>query len=313
MNGRSIRIFLPEGTPGQLFTAEIMNWTGHLTVFPRGELAKFRQRSEAGQPGIYVLLGQDPTDPEQDLAYVGESECLIERLMTHNRSDQKDFWQTTFVISSKDANLTKAHIRYLEARLVEVVNQAGRVKLENGTLVGSVQRTPLPEADQADMEYFLSQMLLILPVVGFDGVRPKPTILAQQQGVSSGATSSGTSPDPGQAQPFRLQMDSIGVLANAFEAGGEFMVTAGSTARLEGQQSWTSYKLLREQLVSEGKLVPTANPALLEFREDVSFRSPSAAASVVLARNANGRTQWVHALTGEEYGQFKDRALSSSP
>lgn len=310
MNGRSIRLFLPEGTPGQLFTAEIVNWTGRVTVFPRAELGKFRLRAEAQQPGVYLLMGQDPEHPELDLAYVGETEVLFDRLANHNRDDQKDFWQTTFVISSKDANLTKAHVRYLEARLVDVIAQANRVGLQNGNLVGSTQRTPLPEADQADMEYFLSQILLILPVVGFEGVRPRPTL--SQRPSETADTLRGTDMvEP--AQTFQLQMPSIGLVANAVESGGEFVVTAGSTARVEGQQSWKSYKPLRDQLVEEGKLVTSANPVLFEFKEDVTFRSPSAAAAVVLARNANGRIEWVHAGTGQEYGQFKDQTLMVKP
>ncbi|MDP9765816.1 GIY-YIG nuclease family protein [Deinococcus enclensis] len=313
MNGRSIRIFLPEGSPVQLFTAEIVNWTGRVTIFPRAELSKFKGRPEAQQPGVYILIGENPEHPEQDVVYIGETEVLIDRLKYHNGSEDKDFWQATFAISSKDANLTKAHIRYLEARMIELVSQSGRAKLKNGTLISSGQKSPLPEADQADMEYFLGQLALILPVVGFQGLRPKintrPTSSLGNQTTPDHDPE--IYPDSDQLPRFEIKMDQTGVKATAVESADEFVVLAGSTARKDAQPSWGNYRQLRAQLESEGKVVPHADSGLLIFQEDVPFRSPSAAASVILARNANGRTRWVHAETGKGYGDFKQQQLEA--
>lgn len=36
--GRSIRLFLVDGTPNGLLTAEIMNWTGHVLTSPCSKL-----------------------------------------------------------------------------------------------------------------------------------------------------------------------------------------------------------------------------------------------------------------------------------
>lgn len=58
--GRQIRIFLVDGTPGGLLTAEIMNWTGHVVAAPRSDLAALRKRHEAARTGVYVLLGEAP-------------------------------------------------------------------------------------------------------------------------------------------------------------------------------------------------------------------------------------------------------------
>ena len=44
--GRSLRLFLVDGTPNGLLTAEIMNWTGHVLTGPRSKLAELMQRSE---------------------------------------------------------------------------------------------------------------------------------------------------------------------------------------------------------------------------------------------------------------------------
>lgn len=63
MNGKQVRLYLVDGTSGGLITAEIMNWTGHVIMAPRSELARLAQRAEVSRTGIYLLLGEDPDRP----------------------------------------------------------------------------------------------------------------------------------------------------------------------------------------------------------------------------------------------------------
>jgi len=58
--GRSIRLFLVDGSPNGLLTAEIMNWTGHALTGPRTKLTELVQRPECSRTGIYFLVGPDP-------------------------------------------------------------------------------------------------------------------------------------------------------------------------------------------------------------------------------------------------------------
>lgn len=97
------------------------------------------------------MLGEDPEAPGKFLAYVGESEALGDRLGQHDRDDVKPYWETTFIVSSKDANLTKAHIRYLEARLVRQIVQANRVRAMNGTLTTSSSLTRVSEINAREL------------------------------------------------------------------------------------------------------------------------------------------------------------------
>jgi hypothetical protein len=73
----------------------------------------------------------------------------------------KDFWEKVCVVTSKDANLTKGHIKYLESRLINIAQQGGRCELLNGTDPGYDN---LPEADRSDMAFFLAQIQNLLPV-----------------------------------------------------------------------------------------------------------------------------------------------------
>lgn len=72
--GRSIRLFLVDGTPNGLLTAEIMNWTGHVLTGPRSKLSELVQRPECGRTGIYFLVGPDPDNSLRPLVYIGESD-----------------------------------------------------------------------------------------------------------------------------------------------------------------------------------------------------------------------------------------------
>jgi hypothetical protein len=186
-DGRQIRIFLVDGTPGGLLTAEIMNWTGHIVAAPRSDLARLLGREETSRTGVYVLLGDDPEVLGQQLAYIGEGDEVRDRLAQHARSEEqggKDFWDRAIVLTSKDANLTKAHARYLESKFISLATLAGRSRLINAT---APPPPPLPEADRSDMEYYITQAKIVLPVLGINLLRASAvSSLAGSAGIASG-------------------------------------------------------------------------------------------------------------------------------
>ena len=113
--GFSVRIFIPGGEPDGLRIVEKSNWTGQGLVFPRAQFAEARQRPELKRTGVYILWGPGETG-QLPRAYVGEGDAVLPRLDQHAKS--KDFWTHAAVFASKDQNLNKAHVQYLEARLV---------------------------------------------------------------------------------------------------------------------------------------------------------------------------------------------------
>jgi len=150
--------FTPDAPVGVQYSAEITNWTGHVIAARRSDLADLLRRTELARTGVYILLGDDAEAVGETRCYVGEADVVGERLRSHEK--QKVFWDRVVVITSKDANLTKAHGRYLEARLLALAAQAARVTLENGT---APVAPPLPEADVSDMNYFVGQLQIVLP------------------------------------------------------------------------------------------------------------------------------------------------------
>ncbi|CDF81902.1 GIY-YIG catalytic domain protein [Pseudomonas knackmussii B13] len=300
--GRSIRLFLVDGTPNGLLTAEIMNWTGHVLTGPRSKLAELVQRPECARTGVYFLIGPDPDDSLRTRVYVGESDDVAQRLKQHNRPEEqggKDFWERVCLVTSKDQNLTKAHVKYLESKLIDIATGAGRCLLANGT---AHEYAGLPESDRADMAYFLEQIRTVLPVLGFDFLREltKPSSLATapaEQPVS-------------RSPRFVLDIPKSKARALAEEVDGEFFVLKGSKARAEWVGAQGGYQGMFKQLVVEGMLVPDGN-GHLSFSNDYAFNSPSAAAAVVCGRSANGRTTWLVEGSGQTYAAWQDQRLNT--
>jgi hypothetical protein len=160
----TVKIFLAEGDPASVRTAEISNWTGKAVAGPRSQLDLILQRDEAKKPGIYFLTGIN-SETGKPRVYIGEAEVVRTRLKGHL---DRDFWKTVIFFVSKDENLTKAHIKYLEGKLIEMTKQADRFELENTNASGS----HLPEPDTADMDVFLSKVEQLLPVLGQDFLKP---------------------------------------------------------------------------------------------------------------------------------------------
>ncbi|KWV80498.1 GIY-YIG catalytic domain protein [Pseudomonas fluorescens] len=304
--GRSLRLFLVDGTPNGLLTAEIMNWTGHVLTGPRSKLAELVQRPECGRTGVYFLVGPDPENNLRFKVYIGESDDVAKRLKQHNRPEAsegtaggKDFWEKVCLVTSKDQNLTKTHVKYLESLLISIANQVGRCELLNGT---AHDYGNLPESDRADMAFFLEQIRTVLPVLGFDFLRElsKP----------SAAVSTSLVAQVSSSPRFNLEVPRYGISAQGQEVDGEFFVLKGSKARVEWVGTERGYQGLFKQLVAEGLLVAQGSDNLV-FSDDYAFSSPSAAAAVVCGRSANGRTSWVVEGTGQTYAAWQDQQLNS--
>lgn len=140
---------------------EIINWSGRALRAKRHRLKELSDREEIHQTGVYILTGPDLEDPGSLRVYVGEGDDIWKRIHSHDSS--KDFWQEVTGFLSKDGNLTKAHVLYLEARLIEELREAGQCEIENAT---TPTQPNLPECDRSDMEYFLECIKLIMGLSG---------------------------------------------------------------------------------------------------------------------------------------------------
>ena len=312
--GRTLKLFLVDGVPNGLLTAEIMNWTGHVITGPRSRLDELIQRPESRRTGVYFLVGPDTGPGMSPQVYVGETDDVAQRLTAHNRPEDKggkDFWEKVCVVTSKDANLTKGHIKYLESRLINIAQQGGRCELLNGTDPGYDN---LPEADRSDMAFFLAQIQNLLPVLGFDFLRntPGPRSPEPQHAMGAEAQDAG-SPMPIQPSPiFVGDVRKHEITARGQEINGEFVVFKGSRTRAEWEGVDGTYTGLFNELVRNGVLMRTADARHREFTRDYAFSSPSAAAAVVAGRSANGRTHWVDERSGLTYSAWQEARVNQA-
>ena len=154
----TIKLFLVHGRPNSLRIAELSNWSGKAIASPRNELSALLKREELSSPGFYLLTGVDPESGEK-VIYIGEAEDVANRLRNHST---KDFWNAVTVFVSKDENLTKSHIRYIEGKLIALALDNSSSKVINFVNSGA----KLPESDAAEMDIFLQKSLQLLPVLG---------------------------------------------------------------------------------------------------------------------------------------------------
>jgi hypothetical protein len=282
--GTSIRLYLADGRADGFRLVEKSNWTGLGLVSSRSDYLKARKRAEYGRPGVYLLTGPPSGTVLKDQLYVGEADDVRDRVDQHVKG--KDFWTTVIAFTSKDENLNKAHVRYLEARLVQLATEAGRVGILNGTVPALPK---LSEPDRADMEAYLREMLVILPLLG--------VVAFEAIGGQAPAA-------------VRLYLRGKGAQATGADTPEGFVVDAGSYARPDSVPSIHGWlEAHRQRLLAEGVLV--SDGSHLRFTRAHLFDSPSTAAGVVLGRSANGRVEW-KGEAGQTLRAMQEAALDES-
>ncbi|MFI0510969.1 hypothetical protein RKD19_008110 [Streptomyces canus] len=296
--GASIRIFLIDGTPQGMRLTERIGWTGCCLSFSRSDYDRARHRAELQRSGVYVLVGADPQGARPVKIYVGEGEEIRTRLDAHVR--EKDFWSSAFVLSTKDDSLNKAHIRYLEARLIAMAHAAQIATVDNATNPAALGR--LSEPETADMESYLDEALTLLPLLGVTAfeIYDEPEISAAEV----------TSDDKAQIAGTRYRLKTQQTEAEGYSDSRGFAVLAGALARREAKVMVGGYQRIREELIADGILVPE-NDQQYRLTRTYIFDSPSSAASVLAGGSKNGRTEWK-----DDHGRtIKDNeeATASSP
>ena len=187
------------------------------------------KRPEAGKPGVYFLSGINP-ESGRDRVYIGEAEIIRNRIKGHL---ERDFWKSVVFFVSKDENLTKAHIKYLEGKLIETARSVGRYELENAQASGA----HLPESDAADMDVFLSRMEQLLPILGQEFLKPVMKNELKSK----------------KSDMLHCEIKGLKAIGRLTENG--FVVLKGSEAVLEERPSTQKYQYaanLRASLKSEG-------------------------------------------------------------
>ena len=112
--GKTVTTYLIDGDPKGTQYAFISNKICQMFVVPRSNLAYLNEQEKLQKPAFYILIGEDEATKPQ--AYIGETENFKERVKDHD--SKKTFWQKALIFVSKDADMTKADVQYLEHKAI---------------------------------------------------------------------------------------------------------------------------------------------------------------------------------------------------
>lgn len=258
--GKSISLFLIEGTSDGVVACELFNWTGKGFKIPRSRLKELSERDDLKRAGVYFLVGRDETDSEA--AYVGEAEEVYKRILQHQ---DKDFWTEALVFISKDENLNKAHIKYLEYTLHKSSINAARYQIINSN---TPSKPAISEAERAVMTEFAENLKLLVGTMGyklFEHLTKKSVTREEQYFISAARGADATAVVTSEGMVVRKD---------------------SKVAISEVPSTPQAFRVKREKLMSEGVIKDFV------FTKDYLFTSPSTAAAVVMGRSANGLIEW---------------------
>jgi len=265
---KTIKIYLIDGKPDGIKTAELSNWVGKAISIPRNKLKDIKERAECNQPSIYFLFGKEDEESVLPNVYIGEAEVLWKRLITQESS--KDFWQIAVAFISKDNNLTKAHIKYLESRCLEIAKLVSRCVLQNT----SESALPnLSESDVSEMEEYLENLRILLASLGYPILQEAVTRQDED------------------AEAF-FYCKRKGALGKGRMTNEGFIVYKGSTAstRISNAVKKRNERII-SSLIQSGHMSKISEE-LFRFEKDYIFNSPSAASDLIAGNATSGWVLW---------------------
>jgi len=274
--GRKLTIYLSDGEPSGIRHVEIANWSGQAIASPRSRLNELKDWTEAQRPGVYFLL-EKQTAEMGDRAYIGESENVVKRISQQDKN--QDFWNEVIIFTSKDENLTKGHIKYLESRLTSIGIAADRYKIENGN---TPTESILPRADKDAMEEFIHNLRIILGTLGHRVLDPVKVVKQQVSDITS---------KPNLSE-FIFSFSIRGLHATGQQTDDGFVLFKGSDISGKTSKSMPGKTLaIREKWIADGTLQP--NGENYRLTKDSILSSSSYAAVIVAGTSRSGPQSWI--------------------
>lgn len=302
--GKTLKIFVMGSDPKSLKTVELVNWTGQAFIGGREHISQIRDRKELDEPGVYMLLSDDSDDGGTTKIYIGETDSFQDRVVDHIA--KKDWWSRFIVFVSKDSNLTKAHVKYLERELYKLAELSlGTLKVEN---LNEPSGSSLPESDEHSMSEFMHNIIFVMETLGLGYF---PSSSTAKISTASNQNQSSDSPyekhewsDPNNhdgmefylALPDKLdptgreKFKSFMTVRNGF-----YVLKAGSFVRKEARTSFAghAYYNLWEKITKSDAVKPHSNSNVYVTVRDIEFKSPSGAGAIVQAGQTNGKKEWL--------------------
>jgi len=264
MRGKTIQVFLTDGSPRGIKLAEITSNIEQAVFIPRSKMNEASKRKEVSRPGLYFLFGKNGED-SKPMVYIGQSRNCLDRIKTHDQ--KKDFWNYAVLIISKTESFTQTHIEYLEELAIDKADEANRYALENAV---NPRKFKVPETLEADLLDNFDTIKILLSTLGF----PLFDTIGKEEKLKEVLYCKGKD----------------AYAEGEYQEDG-FVVFKDSKANIDlTPASNSTIRNLRSKLI-EGKILVKKNSVLV-FQDDYLFNSPSSAAAQILGGNTNGWTAW---------------------
>lgn len=266
--GKSIELFLVNGTADSLIIAELSNWNGKAIKIPRIEVSSCN-RDNITQAGVYFLFCKE--DDGSDSVYIGEAENVKDRLVQHLRDYQSEkekyYWSTAVVFIGRDLN--KALIRYLENRFVEIARASKRYLV---LTKNTYRNTVMKESQIAVMEEFVDNVKILINALGYKVLEPFAQV----------------DPSNDTVDDKLLYITSGSVNATGKVTAEGFVVFTGATLNEKMSVRSLSAGMQKQRQ----KLFDSSKANNLVTTEDILFSSSSAAADFILGYSVSGPRTW---------------------
>ncbi len=258
--GKTVTTYLVDGDPKGTRYAFISNKICQMFVVPRSNLDYLDKQKKLHKPAFYVLIGEDEMAKPQ--AYIGETENFKERVKDHDQ--KKTFWQKALIFVSKDADMTKTDVQYLEFLAVQQAKHINRYGLQEN------KQTPkepnLPEYQKDAMDEFFEDIKFLTSFIGISIFETAPV---------------------NQLPVFHFKRR--GANARGVYDGNGFTVLRESVLSKDAVNSCHAIAR-REMIIKDySQINDNGNPVLTS---DISFSSPSTAAGICGGCSSNGWVEW---------------------
>ena len=270
--GKTIQIYLTDGEPTGIRTAELTTSISKAVLIPRKRLSEASNRNEVSQAGLYFLF-ENQGFGEEARVYIGQSLNCFNRLKQHNSDGKKDYWNLAVAFITKDNSFTPTHLSFLEQMAISKANEANRFSVENAVQPANFV---ISESMEAECQDHFDSIKLLLGTLGL----PVFKRLNEASPVAEGMD-----------QVFMLKQRGANARGTMSDEG--FVILAGSRGPVEVTGSYEDgKKALRQKLIERGVLKVEGDEIV--FAEDYLLGTPSGAAVLVCGRITNGWTAWTN-------------------
>ena len=286
---RTVHLEMTSGNANGINIASMPNSSIKGSVVPTIMLGGIRDLNEPifDASCIYIMLGLNKT--ETPLAYIGESHSgFLSRQNNKDHKDRHDEWCDRILMFARHPNQMDATtLKYIEAKLFELVSDAGTFKLTNSNDLSVVKcskkmtRSALSEANA-----IFEDIILYIPILGEPDVINSPPNYDVKHEIFELDNSN---PKKGRVAGAKGQMIFI---------DGKYVVLKGSGSMNPTDSLSDSIVQKRKDLIATGVIKIDKNGNGI-FQKDHVF-GPSESAKIVRGASTS-QWEWKSSKTGKNF------------